>query len=335
MGLKLSICIPTLNRGAYIGQTLASIVAQASDDMEIVIVDGGSTDNTEDVVRRYQAQLQSIRYIRRDTTASKSSNEGFDRDCNYAVEQASGDYCWIMTDDDLLVPGAVQAIMAEVDKRQFGLIVASVSVRDKELTEVLVAKRPEFPIDKIYFRNDWEKFAIDAGNHLTFAGAVIISRNLWLSRDKEKYIGSGYIHVGTIFERPLEDPVLLKAAPLVIIRFGNAQWSSRAFKIAMFDWPRLVWSFGTLSTATKLAIVHEEPWRRLRTLLVQRIYGAYSMEVYRALLRPLLQRRVSRFAAIAIAKSPRKFLLSAAICYVRLTKKDDNFLLTTLLYSKT
>jgi abequosyltransferase len=334
MGFKLSFCIPTLNRGAYIGQTLESIVAQASADMEVVIVDGGSTDNTEDVVRRYQAQLQSIRYIRRNISTNKSSNEGFDRDCNYAIEQATGDYCWIMTDDDLLAPGAVQAILTEVNKRQFGLIVASVSVRDKDLSEVLVEKRPAFPIDKIYFRNDWEKFAIDSGNHLSFVGAVIICRDLWLSREKERYIGSGYIHVGTIFEKPIDDPVIIKAAPLVIIRFGNAQWSGRAFKIAMFDWPRLIWSFGTLSTATKLAIVQKEPWRRLRTLLVQRIYGTYSMEVYRALLQPLLQRRVSRLAAIAIAKSPRRVLLAAAICYVRWRKKDDNFLLTTLLYSK-
>jgi abequosyltransferase len=334
MGFKLSICIPTLNRGRYIGQTLESIVAQADANIEVVIVDGGSTDNTEGVVRRFQAQLQSIRYIKRNISNSKPSNEGFDRDCNYAVEQATGDYCWIMTDDDLLEPGAVRVILAEIEKRQFGLIVASVSVRDRELSEVLVEKRPEFLADKIYTRDDWQTFAVDSCNHLSFVGAVIIRRDVWLSREREKYFGSGYIHVGTIFEKPMDDPVLLIAAPLVVIRFGNAQWTGRAFKINMFDWPRLVWSFGTLSAPTKLAIVAREPWRRLTTLLVQRIYGAYSIEEYRTLLRPLLRRRIRRLAAVTIAKIPRRVLLATAICYVRLARKNNNFLLTILRYSK-
>lgn len=59
---QLSICIATLNRAAFIGQTLDSIIRQATDEMEIVIVDGASSDNTKEIVEHYQRQFPRLRY---------------------------------------------------------------------------------------------------------------------------------------------------------------------------------------------------------------------------------------------------------------------------------
>jgi abequosyltransferase len=56
--LLLSICIATYNRGGYIGETLDTIIPQLDNDVELLVVDGASTDNTKDVVR-------SIEIIRR------------------------------------------------------------------------------------------------------------------------------------------------------------------------------------------------------------------------------------------------------------------------------
>ena len=52
--IRLSICIPTYNFGEFIGATLQSIIKQATDEVEIVVVDGASTDNTAEVVRAFQ-----------------------------------------------------------------------------------------------------------------------------------------------------------------------------------------------------------------------------------------------------------------------------------------
>ena len=49
----VSICIPTLNRGDFISETLDSITSQITNDIEIIILDGGSTDNTKEVVQYY------------------------------------------------------------------------------------------------------------------------------------------------------------------------------------------------------------------------------------------------------------------------------------------
>jgi abequosyltransferase len=94
--LKLSICITTFNRGPYIAATLDSIMPQIDDHCEVVILDGGSTDDTERVVTEYTHRYERLRYIR------QATNNGFDRDLERAVELARGEYCWLTSDDDLL-----------------------------------------------------------------------------------------------------------------------------------------------------------------------------------------------------------------------------------------
>ena len=58
--LLLSICIATYNRSEFIGETLDSIFSQNSPLLEVVVVDGGSTDNTEEIVRSYLHKEQNL-----------------------------------------------------------------------------------------------------------------------------------------------------------------------------------------------------------------------------------------------------------------------------------
>ncbi len=62
--IKLSICIPTHNRARFIKETLENVISQADDAVEIVIVDGASTDNTEEVARFFQQKFENIIYYR-------------------------------------------------------------------------------------------------------------------------------------------------------------------------------------------------------------------------------------------------------------------------------
>ena len=100
----LSICIATYNRAGFIGETLDSIIAQMDDDVEILVVDGASTDNTEGIMREYTQKESRIRYVR------LSAKGGVDQDYDKSVELARGEFCWLFTDDDLLKPGAVAAV---------------------------------------------------------------------------------------------------------------------------------------------------------------------------------------------------------------------------------
>ncbi len=329
MEYKLSICIPTLNRGSYIGETLESIATQLVDGVEIVIVDGGSTDNTEQVVHAYQQRYPDIRYIKKPPTEKKPSNEGFDRDCNQAVELASGKYCWLMTDDDLLMPGAIEKILSEAEK-DFAVIVASVEVRNSDFTELLVHSRPNIAADHIYAPDEWNEFAAAVGSHLTFVGAVIIKRDIWLSRNREKYFGSGFVHVGVIFDEPIYGEMLLISNPLVSIRFGNAQWTSRAFQIWMINWPGLIWSFTSISEVAKQAICSREPWRNMKTLLFNRALGLYSTREYELFVREQKQSTTNKLFSKVIAKIPRAILYIPVWLYIRLMISDSKYVLFNL-----
>ena len=65
----VSVIIPTYNRADLIGETLESVLAQTYRPIEILVVDDGSTDDTESVVRSYEPKLEdglSLRYIRQE-----------------------------------------------------------------------------------------------------------------------------------------------------------------------------------------------------------------------------------------------------------------------------
>ena len=301
---RLSICIPTLNRGSYIGQTLDSIVCQIEAGVEVVIVDGGSVDETEKIVKQYQEIFPSICYVKKATADKSPSNEGFDRDCNYAVERASGDYCWLMTDDDLLKPGAIKKILIEI-QRGFSLVIANIEVRNHNFTKLILNKRPNLKSDRIYLDGEWNIFVSNVSKHLTFVGAVIIKRKLWLSRNREKYFGSGFVHVGVIFDEPIRDSILVTASPLVTIRYGNEQWGKRAFQIRMFNWPDLIWSFSGISDEAKQLVCRKEPWKSVGKLLSQRAYGAYSIHEYKLFLENRLESDIEKSLAKLISVIPR------------------------------
>lgn len=326
MSFELSICIPTLNRAGFIGETLDSIVAQLEPGVEVVIVDGGSTDGADRVVEPYVARFPQVRYVRKGEGA-KASNAGFDRDCSHAVELASGTHCWLMTDDDVLKPGAVARVLAAV-RAGHDLAIVSCEVRDLQLREQLLRARPDIAEDRVFGPDNWEDFFRLVIAHVTFVGAVVVRRSLWLGRHAEDYFGTGFVHVGVLFRRPVAGTSIVLADPLVVIRNGNGQWSARAFDIFMRRWPQLVWSFEGLSDATKRVATPREPWSMLSVLLLQRAYGRYSMREYDTLRDEMPGWK--RAMASIIARLPLGLLYWPARLYGHFRHADPRFFVETL-----
>jgi glycosyltransferase involved in cell wall biosynthesis len=295
--IKLSICIATRNRGAFIGTTLESVICQATDDVEIVILDGASTDNTEEIVRSYRERFPRMRYERQEL------NLGIDRDFARAVDLAQGEYCWLFCDDDVFKPSSIRIVL-EATKENYALIVVDSEVRNADLSQLLLAKRMQLNTDRVYKPNELGLLLADAGDYLSFIGGVVIKRELWVNREKEIYFGSSFIHVGVIFQRPLPGDVLVISESLISIRYGNASWVGKTFEIFMFNWPQLIWSFVDLPDSAKSRVCSREPWRSIRTLLHLRAKGAYTKREYNDLLVQRLKSRWARLISKIIAHFP-------------------------------
>ena len=103
----LSICIPTKNRAEVLNQCLKSIVENPafSDDIEIVVSDNCSTDNTKNIVLSYSESCQNIKYFRNETDV------GADRNILLALERGSGVFLKINNDYSVFNSDSIEYLL--------------------------------------------------------------------------------------------------------------------------------------------------------------------------------------------------------------------------------
>ncbi|SDW84109.1 glycosyltransferase family 2 protein [Aequorivita viscosa] len=100
----VSIIIPTFNRAHLIGETLDSVLAQTYQNWECIVVDDGSTDDTEEVVQKYLKLDKRFKFYLRPNTHSPGGNGAR----NYGFKMCQGDYVIWFDSDDLMLPEKLQ-----------------------------------------------------------------------------------------------------------------------------------------------------------------------------------------------------------------------------------
>ncbi|QJX00478.1 glycosyltransferase family 2 protein [Frigoriglobus tundricola] len=200
MTIKLSICIPTYNFGKFIGETLNSIISQSDDRVQIVIVDGGSTDDTGAVVAEAAARFPRIKMIRRE------QNVGVDRDILESVSQADGEYCWLFSSDDVLVPGAVARVMAAIDEGGWDVLLTGFTrcgLKLEPLNDypVLGCKtQQQFDWSDPARRAEYFQRAQTTAAFFSFISDIVVRRDRWMNAPNvEPFIGSCWIIAAKIF----------------------------------------------------------------------------------------------------------------------------------------
>jgi abequosyltransferase len=323
----LSVCIGTRNRGRYLGLTLDNILEQCGGAVEVVVVDGASTDNTAEVVRQRAVEWPNLRYF------PQTINSGVDGDFDKAVEFAKGRYCWLMSDDDLFAPGAVARVIRACRQAPDAVIVDA-EVRTSDLTEILAPHRLTFRGERHYSEAESEQLFIDCGLHLTYIGGLVVRRELWLKRKRKPYFGSEFIHVGVLFQAPLPGGAIVIGEPLVHIRYGVGNWTSRSFQVWMFKWPALIWSFDWLAKSARAAVSRRRPWQSPVGLMLYRAKGWYSWQEFTQLVLPQAGSIWRAWLPGAIALLPGRFLNLAALTYIWLRRRNRHVIVYDLKRSR-
>ena len=92
---KISVIVPVFNASKTIKKCIESILNQTSPVFEIVLVNDGSTDNSEQVIKKYKEKYDNIKYYSKE-------NSGVANTRNYGIEKATGNYILFIDSDDYI-----------------------------------------------------------------------------------------------------------------------------------------------------------------------------------------------------------------------------------------
>lgn len=94
---KVSIIIPVYNSEKYIGTAIESVLQQDYENFELLLVNDGSTDSSEQICKRFAEQDKRVRYFYKENGGVCSAR-------NYGLKQATGDYLCLVDNDDVISP---------------------------------------------------------------------------------------------------------------------------------------------------------------------------------------------------------------------------------------
>ena len=174
---KVSVIIPVYNAGQFLDECLASIVTQTYKNLEILIIDDGSTDKSVDICSKYADVDSRVRYIYQENSGvSKARNKG--------LELFEGDYVTFVDADDTLRIDAIQLMASLMLESGTDCVRTKCDVRNDRETKVL----SENVTLGAYAGNELHELALMAatGRLMCFTWLLMIKRDV-IVRNKLRF----------------------------------------------------------------------------------------------------------------------------------------------------
>ncbi len=119
--VKVSVIIPCYNYGTVVAQAISSSLKQTYKNVEIIVVNDGSTDNSDQVISSFGDEICYI----------NQHNQGVARARNSGAKSSCGDWLLFLDADDMLYPEAIQHLVSQIDGTQPGVVFGKIRVRRK------------------------------------------------------------------------------------------------------------------------------------------------------------------------------------------------------------
>ena len=112
---KVSVIVPIYNVEKYLEKCIDSIISQTYSNIEIILINDGSTDNSESICKKYENTDRRIRYY-------KKENGGLSSARNYGIERAEGDYFLFIDSDDYIDNSMVKTLLTYAIKHNADIV---------------------------------------------------------------------------------------------------------------------------------------------------------------------------------------------------------------------
>ena len=162
---EYSIIVPAYNVAAYLPQCLDSLLKEQGSQVEVIVVDDCSTDQTAEILRRYAAAYPQLRVI------THAENRGVSAARNTALDAAQGEYVLFVDADDRLQDGAIPALRALIEQPQPADIIHFQIRRVSEAGVVLSEMQGAEKYHDLRIAAEWRQaFASTIGSLLAWNG---------------------------------------------------------------------------------------------------------------------------------------------------------------------
>lgn len=215
--MLFTVITVTYNRAYLIERTIRSVLNQTFIDYEYIILDDGSTDNTEEVVSRY-TKYMNIRYIKKENTGSGHTR-------NVAVGYATGEFITFLDSDDDAMPEWLETVAAQINNDTGIVCVGAIRIVGNNKKRIL-----ELPYEiNVYGKKQKVKFT---------CGSLFMRREIFLK------LGGYDLTMPTGLQSELGYRILefLQNTPLKIVSIPKA-----LVNIYVHDGPRLRTNWDRLS----------------------------------------------------------------------------------------
>ncbi len=219
--MVLTIGIPTYNGSKYIKGMINSILIQLSDinqyELEILISDNASTDNTEDIIKEYINEYPTLFSYYRNT-----ENIGGDRNVDNIFRKAKGKFVWICGDDDEIIIGHLKNVLEKIkNNKEISVFFANARIYNRDMTKILKEQFLEIE-ERIYSPDQYYNFV---GPNASLTPTIIVRRESWpFNEELNKYTKSDWVTLYKIYFSLRSGKAYCISQPCVKYRGGSMRW---------------------------------------------------------------------------------------------------------------